>query len=255
MFASSTSKVQLFFIISLILSALGIYLYGFNFETFLLVLAGYFLYGCLGITVTFHRLLAHRSYKTYPIIEKIMSVLGTLGGTGSALSWVSVHVNHHLKSDKEGDPHSPIHKGIKIFKLDYEQGVDPDTKWRIRDLISNKFQQFLHKYYSLIFVSWSLVCYAIGGLYLMIFLHLMPVVITVVISNISNYVGHMPNLFGSSRRYNTPDHSTNNWILAIPTWGEAWHNNHHRYPKRSSFGEKWWEFDLSAIIINLIKIK
>jgi stearoyl-CoA desaturase (delta-9 desaturase) len=62
-------------------------------------------------------------------------------------------------------------------------------------------------------------------------------------------------LFGSSRRHNTPDHSTNNWILAIPTWGESWHNNHHRYPKRSSFGEKWWELDLSAIIIKLIKIK
>ena len=87
----------------------------------------------------------------------------------------------------------------------------------------------------------------------MIFLHWAPALLTAVMSNIVNYIGHTPESLGGSRRYRLSDRSSNNWIWAIPSWGESWHNNHHRYPKNYSFSQKWWEIDISGLIIKIIK--
>ena len=94
-----------------------------NLHAVFLMLLGYFIYGCLGIVVTYHRLLTHQSYNTYPYIVKLFSLFGCLGGTGSPMAWVAIHINHHLKSDKINDPHSPYYKGLKIFALNYEHEV------------------------------------------------------------------------------------------------------------------------------------
>lgn len=252
-FSSNTIGVQSFAIISLIGSIIGIYQYGLDLNTFFLILIGYFLYGCLGIVVTFHRNLTHHSYETHPIITNIFSFLGCLGNTGSPLAWVAIHINHHLKSDRTNDPHSPKYRGIKIFSLSYESQVDENTKWRMRKLIVDRYQQFLHRYYFLILLFYSFVLFVVGGFYLMIFLHWMPALITGVMSNVVNYIGHKPNWIGAYRRYKLSDESTNNWIWAIPSWGETWHNNHHRHPRNFSCGERWWEIDISALIIKLIK--
>lgn len=253
-FSSSTEGAQLFALISLIGTVIGFLSYGFDFKIVGLIILGYFLYGCLGIVVTFHRNLTHDSYNTYPILEKIFSILGCLGGTGSSLAWVAIHINHHLKSDKPEDPHSPLYKGIKIFGLSYEKEVNPDTKWRMRKIITDRFHQFLHRYYFLIIAAWSLFLLSVGGVYLMIFLHWTPALITIIMSNVVNYIGHKPTWWGGYRRYNLNDQSSNNWLWSIPSWGETWHNNHHRHPRSYSCGEKWWEIDISAMIIRLIKI-
>lgn len=251
--SSNTRGVQLFLLMTLIGSAFALINYELNLETWLLIILGYFLYGCLGIVVTFHRNLTHNSYKTYNFLSKFFSVLGCFGGTGSPIAWVAIHVNHHLKSDKPGDPHSPMYKGIKIFNLDYGNEIDSGTKWRIRHLITDKFQQILHKYYFVILLSYSLLLFIIGGIYLMVFLHWLPALITAIMSNVVNYVGHKPKWFGGYRTHHINDQSTNNWIWAIPSWGESWHNNHHRFPKRSYFGERWWELDISGLIIRAIQ--
>ena len=251
--ASSTRGAQLFMILSLFGSIAGISVYGLSISAALLVLLGYFLYGCLGIVVTYHRRLTHNSYDTNPLLTKILSIFGCFAGTGSPLAWVAIHINHHLKSDKIDDPHSPLYKGTKIFTLDYVNEVDTDTKWRMRKLVTDKFQQFLHRYYFAIIALYSLVLFMIGGFYLMVFLHWMPALITGLMSNVVNYVGHKPTWVGGYRSYNLNDQSTNNWLWAIPSWGEAWHNNHHRFPKDYTFKKQWWEFDISGLIIKLIK--
>jgi stearoyl-CoA desaturase (delta-9 desaturase) len=87
----------------------------------------------------------------------------------------------------------------------------------------------------------------------MIFAHWIPAAITGLMSNVVNYVGHKPNWIGGFRTYKLNDQSTNNWLWAIPSWGESWHNNHHRHPKNFSLGEKWWEIDISGLIIRLIR--
>lgn len=249
---SSTRGAQIFVIFSLLLSIAGIYTYGITVENLLLVIAGYFAYGCLGIVVTFHRYLTHNSYKTYPLLTKIFSVLGCLAGTGSPLAWVAIHINHHLKSDKPSDPHSPLYKGIKIFALNYEHEVDPSTKWKMRKLVTDPFHQFIHRYYFGIIIAWSLLLYSVGGFYLMVFLHLAPAFVTAIMSNMVNYVGHKPTWWGAFRTYNLNDQSTNNWVWAIPSWGESWHNNHHRFPRNFSTGQGR-QIDISGLVIKLIK--
>lgn len=250
---SSTRGAQLFMFASLLSTVIGIAHYGLTTQSIMLILLGYFLYGCIGIVVTYHRYLTHKSYVARPTLVKLFSVLGCFAGTGSPLAWVAIHINHHLKSDKIDDPHSPLYKGIKIFTLDYVNEVNSDTKWRMRSLVTDKFQQFLHRYYFAIIATYSLVLYLIGGFYLLVFLHLMPAIITGLMSNVVNYVGHKPNWFGGYRSYSLNDQSSNNWLWAIPSWGESWHNNHHRYPRRAYFGEKWYQIDISGLIIKLIK--
>jgi stearoyl-CoA desaturase (delta-9 desaturase) len=179
--------------------------------------------------------------------------MGCFAGTGSPLAWVAIHINHHLKSDKPSDPHSPLYKGLKIFTLDYVNEIDSNTKWRMRNIVTDKFQQFLHRYYFAIIAVYSMILFMIGGFYLMIFLLWAPSLITGIMSNVVNYVGHKPDWLGGYRSYNINDQSTNNWIWAIPSWGESWHNNHHRYPKDYMFKKKWWELDIAGLIIKVIK--
>jgi sn-1 stearoyl-lipid 9-desaturase len=253
MFTSNTLGMQIFGIFFLLASAVGIYFYGLDLNSLLLILFGYFLYGCLGIVVTFHRQLTHQSYETHWLISKLFSFLGCMGATGSPIAWTSIHINHHLNSDTDNDPHSPKHKGLKIFSLNYEKEINKATKWRIRKLITDPYHQFLHRYYFLLLISWSLLLVALGGIQFALYLHWIPTIITILMSNIVNYVGHMPSWFGSYRRYNLPDQSVNNWLWAIPSWGESWHNTHHRFPKKSNLRERWWEIDISGIVIEIIK--
>jgi stearoyl-CoA desaturase (delta-9 desaturase) len=251
--ASSTRGAQTFLILSLLGTVSAITMYGVSSSALLLIVLGYFLYGCLGIVVMYHRCLTHRSYNTNTSLVKLFSVLGCFAGTGSPLAWVAIHINHHLKSDKIDDPHSPTHKGLRIFTLDYVNEVNNDTKWRMRGLVTDKFQQFLHRYYFAILALYSMLLFMIGGFWLMIFAHWAPAALTVIMSNVVNYVGHKPKWFGSYRSYNLNDYSSNNWIWAIPSWGEAWHNNHHRFPKDYTFKKQWWELDISGLIIKFIK--
>ena len=251
--ASSTRGAQIFLVISLLGSIVGFSIVGFTSTNLLMLLVGYFIYGCLGVVVTYHRLLTHDSYKTYKPIERLFTIFGALAGTGSSLAWVAIHINHHLNSDKPSDPHSPIHKGLGIFTLEYEGETPESTKWRMRKLVHDRFHQFVHRYYFVIHAVWDLLLFLIGGWQLVVFLHWAPAALTAVMSNVVNYAGHMPHWFGNFRTYNLNDHSANSWLWAIPSWGEAWHNNHHRWPKRAYFGEKWWQLDISGIIIKIIK--
>lgn len=238
--------------ISIIASIYGFYIYGITLENIALIILGYFLYVCLGIVVMFHRNLTHSSYKTHPLIEKIFSFLGCMSNTGSSIVWVAIHLKHHLHSDKPGDPHSPCIRGWKVFLLNYP--IDSKIKFRLKHLIKDPYHRFLHRYYYGLLILWSLILYALGGFYLVIFLHWAPIVVSAIMSNIVNYAGHMEKWWGSYKRFKLSDHSCNNWIWALPTWGEAWHNNHHRYPKNYTTSQKWWEIDVSGMIIRMIRI-
>ncbi len=244
---------QIFAAMAIIGTIVGFYAFGVTLATIGISILGYFLYVCLGVVVTFHRGLSHSSYKTHPIISKIGTFLGCMANTGSSIAWVAIHTRHHLYTDKKGDPHSPWVSGYKTLFLDYSR--DEKIKWRMRRLITDPFHQVLHRYYYGFLVLWSLLLFAVGGWYLMIFLHWAPTVIGAVVSNIVNYAGHMETAWGSSRTYNTPEHSCNNWILAIPSWGDGWHNNHHRWPRRYTTSEHWWQVDISGLVIKLIKYK
>lgn len=248
--SSNNLGVQILLLLSIIISGYVISTVGFGLQELLLTILGYFIYGCLGIVVTFHRLLTHNSYQTHPLLVKVFSFFGCFAMTGSPLAWANIHVNHHLYSDKPGDPHSPINDGLRIFVLNYK--VQDKTSY-LRPLVKDKFQQFLHRYYFVLLIGYSIIIYQLGGLYLLAFFYLLPAVVTALMSNVVNYVGHKPNWLGGFRTYKLNDQSTNNWLWAIPSWGESWHNNHHRFPRNYTFGDKWYHIDISGLVIRLIK--
>jgi stearoyl-CoA desaturase (delta-9 desaturase) len=249
---SNTLVAQLVLLISAIGTLWGYYTYGATAGTILLPILGYFLYVGIGISVTFHRHLCHRSYKTHPWIVKLGTLLGTFSNTGSSLVWVAIHMNHHRFSDTDKDPHSPRHQGVKTFALEYDLDTSK-VRWKMKHLIGDPFHMFLHKYYFGVIAAWSLFLYLVGGAYLMIFLHWFPMIISGVMSNIVNYVGHKKDWPGGYRRYDLRDDSVNNVIMAIPSWGETLHNNHHKRPYSWTHSERWWEIDIGGYIVKLIK--
>jgi fatty-acid desaturase len=173
-----------------------------------------------------------------------------MGGTGSTIGWVAVHRHHHSHSDTIEDPHSPRHQGWKVLFPNYDFTWN---KWAVRDLLVNKFHLFLHQYYFLILALWALILTALFGIAGFVFLFSMPIVCQVWSSVLSNYVNHAQWVPFGYRNYNLKDDSVNNALLALITFGEGWHNNHHATPGRASFKRRWWEFDLTGSIINLVK--
>lgn len=213
----------------------------------LLGLVMYFVYGCLGVVITHHRYLSHHSFKLSKPKEYFLSLLAALGGTGSGIGWVSLHMAHHRYSDTPLDPHSPENGTWNMLMLRYRiAGLRIRT---VRKLLHDPVHRFIHVYYNAILATWAVLLYVLGGLPLVLFMFIVPVTLTAMMSNLTNYGGHK----WGYRNFNTHDTSMNNpWVAAL-AFGEGWHNNHHRYPGRSSYTHHWWEFDLSGWIINRIK--
>jgi len=249
-FRSNTSYFIPIQITLTIVMLLAIILGDFSWKWWVAGIVSYFITGCLGITVTFHRYLTHHSFKMSKSLEYLFSFFGSMGGTGSTIGWVAVHRHHHSHSDTIEDPHSPRHQGWKVLFPNYDFTWN---KWAVRDLLVNKFHLFLHQYYFLILAVWASIlttCFGVAGF---VFLFSMPIVCQVWSSVLSNYVNHAQWVPFGYRNYNLKDDSVNNALLALITFGEGWHNNHHATPGRASFKRKWWEFDLTGSVINLIK--
>lgn len=210
----------------------------------------YFLTGCLGVTVTFHRGLTHRSYRTHRFLEYLFSFFGCMGGTGSGIGWVAVHRQHHANSDRPGDPHSPLLSGWRVLFPNYDFKWN---KWPIRDLITDPVHLAMHEYYFGLIALWAVFLTLLAGVEGFIFLWAMPIVLQVWSSVISNYGNHSPNWPGSYQNFNTRDRSVNSLPLALITWGEGWHNNHHRFPGSYTFQQRWWELDPTAWVISIIR--
>lgn len=203
----------------------------------------YAVIGCFGISIGYHRMLTHKSFKTSRFWEIVCTVIGALAFTGSSIGWVGVHRDHHRYSDKKGDPHTPKLYGWKMLIAKYD--FTPN-KWAVRYLITDSFHSFIHRYYFGLVALWVLFWSLFG---LAMHVAIIPAVISIWVSTISNYANHK----WGYKNYETKDDSRNLWINAIFTFGEGWHNNHHARPSRYDFGVKWWEFDPAARIIDLIK--
>ena len=208
----------------------------------------YAIIGCFGISIGYHRFLTHKSFKLNKYWEIFCTICGSLAFTGSSIGWVGVHRQHHRYSDRPGDPHSPVQHGVKMLIANYDFDAN---KWAVRSLITDKFHVFLHRYYFALLLGWLAFWLVIFGISAAFYIVLIPAVISVWISTISNYMNHR----WGYRNYDTTDKSTNNWINAIFTFGEGWHNNHHARPGSYTFKKNWWEIDLGAIVIDFIRKK
>ena len=249
-FASNTEFLPYIQIAATVLTVLFALIYEQSAILWLLSILMYVGIGCFGISIGYHRLLTHKSFKTTKFWERFCTLWGVLAFTGSSIGWVGMHRDHHKYSDKPGDPHSPVTRGPAMLLAAYDYTPD---KWKIRHLIFDKFHVFIHTWYFGLLLAWLALWLVLGGITIVMHVVIIPAVISVWISTTSNYMNHM----WGYRNFTTTDNSRNLWINAIFTFGEGWHNNHHARPGNYDFGSgtsgKWWEFDPAARVIDRIK--
>jgi len=208
----------------------------------------------LGISMGYHRLHTHRSYKLPLWIERTFAVFGSMTLQGGPISWVAMHRIHHQHSDKPGDPHSPrdgtwwSHVGWLLTGEAKHNNTKLMSKYA-PDLARDPFYVWLNNYHWVPLLLSGGLLFAIGGLPLMLWAICFRVVFGLHATWLVNSATHM----WGRRRFNTRDDSRNNWWVALITFGEGWHNNHHAHPTSARHGLAWYEFDPSWILITVLK--
>lgn len=219
--------------------------------------------GCLGITLCYHRLLSHRSFKTHRLVRNFLMLCGTLSFEGDPAWWTATHRLHHRESDQPMDPHSPRGNGFAwahVLWLLYE---DPRLdnrralKQYIPDLVDDGWANFLAKNFLGVNVAFLVALaglgYALGGLDIALSMFIWGGALRIVyVWHITWAVNSVTHLVGY-RNYQTRDDSRNIWWVGLLAFGEGWHNNHHANPSAAKSGHRWWELDMTYGIIKLMQ--
>ncbi len=209
--------------------------------------AVYLLLATVGGTITYHRLLSHKSFQSPKWFEYFGTICASLGGNGSSIGWVAVHREHHRYTDMPNDPHSPHHDSI--LRIQFGSMLDQPKIKYVPDLLRSKFHQWMHKNYWLVNIVYVLAVFALFGVEGVIFGYFVP---TLAVWHAGSSINTVNHLLGY-RNYETKEKSTNNFVTGLLVSGEGWHNNHHAFPAQAKFGHKWWEFDLGWWIIKLVQ--
>lgn len=207
----------------------------------------YWCIGVLGINIGMHRLLAHRSFNTWLWLEKTLALISVLTAVGSPLAWVALHRQHHRYTETPMDPHSPYILGSAKAWFGIWNKTSIDARI-IKDLRKDRFHKFLHRHYIAITVTY--VCMlALIDPWLVVFMYAIPACLCLHSSSAIIVIAHKHGY----KTYKTNDQSRNSWIASLITLGEGWHNNHHAHPRDWNNQHKWWELDITAWMIRLIK--
>jgi stearoyl-CoA desaturase (Delta-9 desaturase) len=234
------------------------------------LLAVMYLLTAFGVTVGFHRMLTHRSFRTSKPVEYLFASLGSMAVQGPVINWVADHRKHHAHTDEEGDPHSPHvgqGKGIAgavrgllhahVGWLVTDHGRSERDRYA-RDLVEDRGMLAINASFGPLVLLGLAVPFALGwlitgelrgaltallwgGLVRIFLLHH----VTWSINSICHFFGR--------RRFAVEDHSTNVWWLALPSMGEAWHHNHHTFPRSAKHGLGRFELDPSGWLIALME--
>jgi len=224
----------------------------------------------LGVTVGFHRMLTHRAFQTHKATRYLFAYMGMLSVQGPVIDWVADHRKHHAHTDVEGDPHSP-HVGHGDGVLGSLKGLwHAHTAWLWRthgqararkyakDLVEDRGMRILNRKFPMIVVATLAIPTILGGLLTMSWHGAITGLIwggfvrIFLQHHVTWSVNSVCHFFGK-RRFDIEDHSTNVFWLAIPSFGESWHHNHHAFPRSAAHGLKWYEIDPSQMLIGLMK--
>lgn len=214
------------------------------------------------ITAFYHRYFSHKSYKVSRPVQFFMALAGCTAGQRGPLWWASHHRQHHMKSDTEQDPHSPRYGMLNSHTLWFlKKGHFSMISGRIKDMLKYPELVMLERIDWIPFIALAFSCYALGEGVNFLFPELATngaqvlvwgfFVSTVVLYHATYTINSLCHRFGR-RRFQTNDDSRNNFLLALLTLGEGWHNNHHRYPVSARQGFYWWEIDMSYFVLWLM---
>jgi stearoyl-CoA desaturase (delta-9 desaturase) len=235
--------------------------------TDLAILAVMYVLTGLGVTVGFHRMLTHRSFQAPKPVEYGFAVMGSMAVQGPVMAWVADHRKHHAHADQEGDPHSPhvghgegvgsVLRGLwhaHVGWLLTDQGQASARKYA-PDLMEDRGMRAINRRFpQLVLLSLALPAAAgfalsggslagaatgllWGGLVRIFFVH-----------HVTWSVNSLCHIYGT-RPFKAPDESRNNFLVAMPSFGEGWHCNHHAFPYSAITGLRWWEVDMNAALI------
>jgi fatty-acid desaturase len=225
-------------------------LWRFSWTNLVVALVLYWLAGGLGICLGYHRLLTHRGFRTSNVFEYFLAVCGTLSFEGGPIFWVATHRRHHQLSDHDGDPHSPrdggfwAHMGWILFGDTHHNSTDLMVRYA-PDLGRVPFYRRLNRHHYVPLVALGILLAVSGGLSLVLWGVFLRTVVGLHATWLVNSATHM----WGTRRFDTRDDSRNNWWVALLTFGEGWHNNHHAHPVSARHGLAWYELDLTWIAL------
>jgi fatty-acid desaturase len=228
-------------------------LFMFSWQRLAATIVLYYIATGFGISMGYHRLHTHRSYKVPTWLEYFFALCGTLTLEGGPIFWVAVHRVHHQFSDQPGDPHSPregafwSHVGWILFGETNHNNTKMMAKYT-PDLSKHKFYIWLNNWHWVPVTILSFALWAIGGLPLFLWATCFRIVFGLHATWAVNSATHM----WGERRFATRDDSRNTWWVALFTFGEGWHNNHHAHPTSARHGLAWYEFDPSWLLIKLL---
>jgi fatty-acid desaturase len=221
-------------------------LFFFSWQAFLLMIVLLWVAGGLGIGVGYHRLLTHRGYKTPKWMEYLLTICATFALEGGPIFWVATHRQHHQNADKDGDPHSPREGGFwaHIGWLLTGKTMHNDSANLlpyVPELRKDRFHVWISRWHWAPITALGIVLLAIGGWKFLLWGIFLRTVVGLHSTWLVNSATHM----WGSRRFPTGDTSRNSFWVALLTFGEGWHNNHHAHPQSSRHGLAWYEFDLN----------
>ncbi|HEV8324773.1 MAG TPA: acyl-CoA desaturase [Myxococcota bacterium] len=198
------------------------------------------------ITAGYHRYFAHRTYKTSRPFQFVLAFLSMTSSQKGVLWWAAHHRDHHKYSDGPKDVHSPVQRGFWYSHFGWLYDNTADTKWdRIRDMARYPELRWLNKHWLVPPVMTGVATFLLfgwPGLFIGFFAS------TVLLWHATFTVNSLAHVFGK-RHYDTSDDSRNSMLIALLTFGEGWHNNHHHYMLSTRQGFRWWQIDITYYIL------
>lgn len=209
--------------------------------------AGLYVLRMFAITAGYHRYFSHRSYATGRVFQFILAVLAQSSAQKSVLWWAAKHRHHHLHSDTAQDVHSPRHKGFLYSHVGwiFYRRHDATDLVKVADLAAYPELMWLHRLELAPAVVLAGLCFLVAGWSGLVVGFLWS---TVLLYHATFCINSLAHVHGR-KRYVTGDDSRNNWLLALLTMGEGWHNNHHAYQASARQGFHWYEIDLTYYIL------
>lgn len=219
--------------------------------TGIIMLISLFLIRTFSITAGYHRYFAHRSFKTNRLFQFCLAFIGGTCGQKGVLWWVAHHRHHHKHSDTENDIHSAKQEGFYwshigwMISREYHAAYNPKL---VKDLEKYPELVWLDKFHLFPPLILAVACFAFHGWIGLVWGFLLS---TVALYHNTFSVNSVCHMFGR-KDFQTGESSRNNWLLALPTLGESWHNNHHRFPMSARSGLKWWQVDITFAVLKIL---